>query len=528
MDAPLSHENSSPTTEINVLLMGETGVGKSTFINAFVNYLIFDTLEQAEKNEPIVLIPISFLITTGDQFNEFTVKFGDADANENHQDQGQSVTQHCKSYIFNLNDELCLRLVDTPGMSDTRGVDQDQKNIDHILTYVNNLSHLNAICLLFKPNASRLNVFFHSCVHQLLTYLTPVAYNNIIFCFTNSRSTFFAPGDTGPLLRRMIENDYPNEIPFGKKNTFCFDSESFRYLAARKCGVTFNDFLREEAIKSWTISVAQSVRLLQYIRKQEPYNLDECASVRKVWLEILMLARPLMETLRLIVYNWKLHKDGFTRHIMTIKTNSVPVQICTHCAERKIEKVGLFYITEYQPTKRKTAENCQCPFDESHFMIESTVKHELISQANDYSNDYSKEFLSDLLFKCDRLVYFLRQKEVLNGADPFELVLKRFLEEEKKMSEDSESKNCMNEEVQQSLVDIRRNRKQNEKLYDSNEKLSLRQLVEMINQLKSKTDVKKQVNSIKKTRRSKVAKSEHHVVLRQTISKIFFERLHSQ
>ncbi|CAF4012200.1 unnamed protein product, partial [Rotaria sordida] len=71
-EQPSLTSSPSSVTEINVLLMGETGVGKSTFINAFVNYLIFDTLEQAQQNEPIVLIPVSFLITTGNQFNEYT------------------------------------------------------------------------------------------------------------------------------------------------------------------------------------------------------------------------------------------------------------------------------------------------------------------------------------------------------------------------------------------------------------------------------------------------------------------------
>ncbi|CAF4273822.1 unnamed protein product, partial [Adineta steineri] len=106
--------SSSSTSEINVLLLGETGVGKSTFINAFVNYLIFDSLEQAEQNEPIVLIPVSFVTTVGDQFDEVTVKFGDIDANENYEQQGQSVTQQCKSYLFQLNDKVHLRFIDTP------------------------------------------------------------------------------------------------------------------------------------------------------------------------------------------------------------------------------------------------------------------------------------------------------------------------------------------------------------------------------------------------------------------------------
>ncbi|CAF1428491.1 unnamed protein product [Rotaria sordida] len=147
-----------------------------------------------EQRDPAVVIPVSFITTTGDNFDEITVKFGDVDSNENFQNQGQSVTQHCRSYIIDLNEKVRLRLIDTPGIGDTRGFDQDEINMNNILTYINQLSHINAVCLLLKPTNSKLDVFFRSCVKQLLTYLTPDGYGNIIFCFTNSRSTFYAPG----------------------------------------------------------------------------------------------------------------------------------------------------------------------------------------------------------------------------------------------------------------------------------------------------------------------------------------------
>ena len=40
-------KNLEPNEEYNILLLGGTGVGKSTFLNAFVNYLAFDSLDDA-------------------------------------------------------------------------------------------------------------------------------------------------------------------------------------------------------------------------------------------------------------------------------------------------------------------------------------------------------------------------------------------------------------------------------------------------------------------------------------------------
>ena len=45
---------------LNIVITGETGVGKTTFINAFQNYLKYSSLEEALDKGPIVPIRISF------------------------------------------------------------------------------------------------------------------------------------------------------------------------------------------------------------------------------------------------------------------------------------------------------------------------------------------------------------------------------------------------------------------------------------------------------------------------------------
>ena len=337
---------------INILLLGETGVGKSTFINAFANYLTFNSLQQAQSNKPTVIIPVSFLITVGDHFEECTVKFGDIDNsyNEDFNHPGESVTQHCKSYIFHLNriNGKKIRIIDTPGFGDTRGLEQDDRNMQHILEYINNLTHLNAICFLLKPNTSRLNIFFRSCFNQLFTLLDPNAGKNIIFCFTNARSTFFTPGNTGPLLKTMLASLSMNDIPFQKENTFCFDSESFRFLVASQNNILFNNEDKNEYDKSWSASVKESNRLIDYITTKLPVYVIENGrqSIKNAQFEISHMIRPMLETIRNILRNSILYRINSSKVLIELhpKISSHPIAICLSCTRRPVQ-VDRFWIT---------------------------------------------------------------------------------------------------------------------------------------------------------------------------------------
>ncbi|CAF3585507.1 unnamed protein product [Rotaria sp. Silwood1] len=115
---------------INILLLDETNVGKSTFINAFINYIQYKTFERAELNKPIFLISVSFCIKINNNYEEHITRHSDFD------NSNQSVTQYCKSHIFYFkdNDEIKLRFIDTPGFDDT----QAKINMQYIFDYINN------------------------------------------------------------------------------------------------------------------------------------------------------------------------------------------------------------------------------------------------------------------------------------------------------------------------------------------------------------------------------------------------------
>ncbi|CAG8492060.1 11238_t:CDS:2 [Gigaspora margarita] len=297
--------------ETNILLLGETGVGKSTFINAFYNYLRFDTLNEALSENMEVLIPSKFTITD-ENYEYKTIKIGNNDdSNEEFDNTGMSATQTCREYKFDLGD-MIVRLIDSPGIGDTRGIDKDKENFDNILKFISHYEYLNGICILLKPNNARLTVLFRFCIQELLSHLHKSAKDNIVFCFTNCRGTLYRPGDTLPALQeelRKLEQRSGVEIKTKKDTMYCFDNESFRFLAASKGGVRFEEMDETNFTKSWERSVEESVRLLKYICFLNPHQVQDTLTLNEARKIVILLAKPIANIEQLIQININLIKD---------------------------------------------------------------------------------------------------------------------------------------------------------------------------------------------------------------------------
>ena len=117
------------------------------------------------------------------------------------------------------------------------------------------------------------------------------AIKNIVFCFTNSRSTHFKAGGSVSLLKTLLQ-EHKVEINLGRDNIYHMDNEGFKYLLARKQVKYSADDIKDFE-KSWTKSVEETNRLLNTISKLKPHKLQQSLSLNNIRQKFIMLVKPI-------------------------------------------------------------------------------------------------------------------------------------------------------------------------------------------------------------------------------------------
>ncbi|KAM0424439.1 hypothetical protein ACHAPT_010361 [Fusarium lateritium] len=294
---------------LNILILGETGVGKSTFINGFVNYLTYNSLDEAKAAKDLTsLISCSFSTQVmnrgGNPSQEIQeriirVPVGSKDDEADGVD-GRSATQRTTVHAITVG-TTTYRLIDTPGMGDTRGAKHDKANMADMIQTLSSYEVLHGILILLKSNSSRLKVMFKFCIKELLTHLHRSAVSNLVFGFTNTRAANYTVGDAYGPLKKLLEEHADLGLALNMSTMYCFDSESFRYLAAYKRGVQLPD--EDVMRKSWDYSKGETQRLVDYFRTRPPHNVNSTLSMNGARQQVSQLMKPISEILRRLSYN---------------------------------------------------------------------------------------------------------------------------------------------------------------------------------------------------------------------------------
>lgn len=472
---------------VNILVLGETGVGKSTWINAIANYLTFPTLQEAtEVDDLLCLVPTKFVLLD-ENCKERTVSIGSSKNEETR--AGQACTQNPTSHLVTFGNER-IRIIDTPGIGDPRGVEQDKTNVDNILRYVSGLDEIHGICLLLKPNNARLTTFFKFCVKEILTHLHKSSVHNLLFCFTNTRSTFYKPGDTYPPLKELLSEINDNlkkksrgkadEIVLSGETMFCLDNEAFRFLCARRNNIDFKPEDFQNFSLSWDKSSAETQRMLSFIKSRRPHNVNETMSINEARSTILTLARPMAKITDNIATNIRIAEEQkkFTmslddeklkleknRLVQQIQIKTVPIDypktVCTdaRCVEvRQIPGTGQnmnVYKTVCHDhcylkgvnvdtvgapelrgcaamAKSNNCQRCRCPW-QNHMHITYNFEETMVTVPNlsiekmIRENSEMKHVKEQMILNLEQTIqqYRSEQDEILNISSQFGSLLKR-------------------------------------------------------------------------------------------------------
>jgi hypothetical protein len=303
-----------PFPEVNILILGETGVGKSTFINAFINYLMFESLDEAMSDDKLNwVIPCSFDMSHVDKsdpkerFIQETVCVGEHNKDERDGSAGKSATQKPSVYPVPLGNTI-VRLIDTPGVGDTEGVEKDRENMANILATLKFFPKLHGILILLKPNDSRLTVMFRFCINELLTHLHRDAAMNMVFGFTNTRISNYTPGDTFKPLESLLKKHGDVDLSLSRHTVYCFDSESFRFLAADKQGVKMDNI--DDFRRSWQHSEGETRRLIQHFSSLPPHLVRSTLSLNRARQLIHRLTQPMAEITQMIETTIRVNQDN--------------------------------------------------------------------------------------------------------------------------------------------------------------------------------------------------------------------------
>ncbi|CAF4064852.1 unnamed protein product [Rotaria sordida] len=163
------------STEINIVIIGETGTGKSTLINYLTNLFYDGSLTNLK-----IAIPTRYL-----KSNMSSIM---PEHHENYlNDITRCKTSQCTKYQFKIQ-QVYFNFFDTPGINDTGGYLTDNENLNKIFECIQSFDYLTALVLILNGTQARLTINIKNVLERFHDRIPDIFYSNIILILTNCNS----------------------------------------------------------------------------------------------------------------------------------------------------------------------------------------------------------------------------------------------------------------------------------------------------------------------------------------------------